>query len=147
MDGAREFDVKVKISQRRFERRTMRAMPGTFEWKYGRDTADQALYEAGSKFARLWERASNLGGASVDLSGQGGGGDWKGLPDGRAAAMDEMKHAMLAVGKMSSARITDYCVLGLTSTEIANKHAISQRDIAPVLLQDLRAVAFHFRFL
>lgn len=144
-DGAQIIQAEVRVSAYRTRKQAVRAQPGTFEWRYGRNQGDP-LYHAGSHFARLWERASHLGGATVDWSASGGG-DWKGLPDGRAVAMQTVGEAMKDIGKLSSRRLTDYCVLGLTSDEIAKKHNIAQRDAPAVLRQDLRACAIHFRFI
>jgi hypothetical protein len=51
------------------------------------------------------------------------------------------------LGAEVTSRLIDYCVLGLTSAEIARKQGQRERDIAAVLHQDLRACAMHFRFL
>ena len=144
-DGAQLRTETVRISRTRVERRVTRAMPGTFEWRYGRDTSDP-LYLAGSHFARLWEKASHLGAGAIDY-GSVGGGDWKGLPDGKAVAMQEIGEVMKELGKLCSARLVAYCVQGLTSAEIASRYCIADRDVAPVLNQDLRAVAIHLRFM
>lgn len=145
-EGAIEREEQVRISGRRTETRFVRSMPGTFDWRYGRDTADP-LFLAGSHFAQLWERASHLSGGAIDIGSAGGSMDWKGLPDGKCVAMETVGHAMREIGKQSSARLVDYCVLGLTSTQIARKHGIGDRDIAPVLHQDVRACAIHFRYM
>lgn len=149
-DGAREFHTKIQVSHERTSRQHMRAMPGTFEWKYARGQRDSdmgPLYDAGSYFARLFERASSFSNATVDWSGGGGAGDWKGLPDGRCSALDAWKNACKEIGLLSSRRLTDYCVEGRTSTEIARKHNIDERDIPAILRQDLRACALHFRLI
>jgi hypothetical protein len=144
-EGAKLRSETVRISRSRTERRTTRAMPGSFEWRYGRDSSDP-LYLAGSQFARMWERASNLGGGSISYD-SAGGGDWKGLPDGRAVAMQEIQDIMKELGKLCSARLTNYCVLGHTSAEISASFGIAERDVPAVLNQDLRAVAMCLRYM
>lgn len=146
-DGAKVSNVSVRITASRSDRRSVRAMPGTFEWRYGRQSGDMALYHAGSHYAVLWERAGTAAAKSPDLESTGGGGGWKGMPDGRLAAMDDLNHAMRELGKRVSARLTDYCVHGMTTKAIARKYQVSERDMAPVLHQDLRDCAYQFKFL
>lgn len=74
-------------------------------------------------------------------------GTWHGMPDGRVAAIDVLNAASFELGKMPLSRLIDYCVNGLTSAEIARKHGQKERDMAPVLHQDLRACAMHFLYL
>lgn len=145
-EGARVFRSAVRISAARTETRSIRARPGTFEWRYGRKSADAALYHAGCHFAVLWERAGTADARSPNLMGASTTG-WKGLPDARCDAMSEIGAAVGELGKLVSSRLTDYCVHGLTTAEIARKHDQKERDMAPVLHQDLRACALHFRFL
>ncbi|VVT04739.1 hypothetical protein [Rhizobium sp. EC-SD404] len=144
-EGAEVRTETVRISRSRTEQRTTRAMPGTFEWRYGRDSSDP-LYMAGSHFARLWERASNLHGGSINYDSAGGGG-WKGLPDGRAVAMQELQVLMKELGKLCSARLTNYCVLGHTSAELGSTFNMPERDVPAILNQDLRAVAMCLRYM
>jgi hypothetical protein len=112
--------------------------------RYGR-RAD-ALYHAGAHFAVLWERAGTAAAKSPDLSASGGS-QWKGLSDGRAVALDDVGAAVRELGKLCSVRLVDYCVHGLTAKQIAAKFQVGERNMAPVLHQDLRACAMHFRFL
>lgn len=135
----------VRISRSRTERRTTRAMPGTFEWRYGRDSSDPR-YLAGSHFARIWERASHLGASAIDY-GSVSGGDWKGLPDGKAVAIQDIHGLMKELGKLCSARLTNYCVLGHTSADIGSSFGIAERDVPAVLNEDLRAVAMALRYM
>jgi hypothetical protein len=145
-DGTKVSKVKVKVSRTREGRQSVRSLPGTFEWRYGRGGAGQALYEAGTHYARLWERAGMASASSPDLQGNIGAG-WKGIPDKRLEAMDELNAAYPVLGLLVSSRLTDYCALGLTSEQIGKKHAIDKRDVPAVLEQDLKACARHFRFI
>lgn len=144
-EGTKLAKVKVKISAERSERQTIRCRPGTFDWRYGRDKQD-ALFHAGNHFARLWEQAGTAEACSPSMEGASGAA-WRGMPDGRVAAIDVLNAASFELGKMPLSRLIDYCVNGLTSAEIARKHGQKERDMAPVLHQDLRACAMHFLYL
>jgi len=144
-DGTKLTKVKVKISAERSERQTIRCRPGTFEWRYGRDKQD-ALFHAGNHFARLWEQAGTAAACSPSIE-EASGVAWRGMPDGRVAAIDVLNAASFDVGRIPISRRIEYCVNGLTSTEIARKHGQKERDMAPVLHQDLRACAMHFLYL
>ena len=146
-DGAETFETTVRISVRRSEKRSVRARPGTFEWRYNRDdSALTPLYLAGADFAVLMERAGAADAKSPDLRLTGGAG-WRGLPDGRVAALDRLKAIMREVGLLASSRLTTYCVRGQSVSEIASAHGIPQRDMAAVLHMDLRALALHLNYL
>lgn len=145
-DGNVEITASVRLTATRFEKRSIRCRPGTFEWRYGRENADAAIYHAGCHFAQLWERAGTASASSPDLE-QVGGGQWKGLPNSRAIAMSEIKNARLAMGKWATARLVDYCVMGTPIGDMATKYNVDQRGMAFVLAEDLKACAEHFRFL
>lgn len=146
-DGAEIFETGVKLSATRVERRMVRARPGTFEWRYNRDDSNLTpLYHAGADFAVLMERAGAADARSPDLRMTGGAG-WRGLPDGRVAALDRLKDIMREVGSLSSARLTGYCVRGQSVSEIAAAYRVPVRDMAAVLHQDLRALALHLNYL
>ena len=70
-----------------------------------------------------------------------------GLADGRAQAIDDLDGFREAMGQKPSERLIDYCVLGLTTAEIARKDGAKERDMAPVLHQHLRDCARHFNFM
>jgi hypothetical protein len=144
-DGAVIVGATVRLSSQRGEKRLMRARPGTFEWRYGRKSADAALYHAGCHFADLWERAGTAAAKSRDLTQVGTPG-WRGLPEGRAAALDEVGAASRELGRFATSRLMAYCVEGQTTSEIARRHDAPERDMAAVLHQDLRACAQCFRF-
>lgn len=144
-EGARLSSVKVKISNDRTTRQTIRCRPGTFEWRYGRNKQD-ALFHAGNHFARLWEQAGTAAACSPSME-EASGAAWRGMPDGRVAAIDVLNAASFELGKLPMSRLVDYCVLGLTSAEIAKKHGQKERDMAAVVHQDLRACAIHFLYL
>lgn len=150
-EGAVIIDSPVQITAIRFVSKPLRCRPGTFEWRYARKLADRALYNAGTEYALLFEKAGTAAASSPDLEYTGQGA-WKGLPDGRAAAMDEIrwmfhKDNPSQIGKAQSSRLTAYCVQGKTTSELASQYGIPDRDMAAVLEMDLRACAAHFRFL
>ena len=146
-DGAEHYTTHVKVSLTRSEPRLIRARPGSFEWRYNRDDDNLTpLYHAGVKFAALWERAGTASASSPDLR-QSGGGDWKGVPDARLMAMDEIKAARSDIGKWGTARLVDYCVMGTTVSEMAAKYGVDERTIGHTVMMDLRACALHFRLL
>lgn len=146
-DGQEVYGSTVRLSASRSETRPMRARPGSFEWRYSRKTADAALYHAGNHLAILWETAGTAAARSPDLSQSTASAGWKGLPDGRAAAMETLHRAIATLGAAPSARLTAYCVEGRTTGEIARMHGTTERNMAPVLHEDLRACATHFHFL
>lgn len=145
-DGTKISKVNVRISSNRATRQSVRSLPGTFEWRYGRGGSGVYLYHAGTHYARLWEQAGMASASSPDLGGRIGAG-WKGIPDKRLEAMDELNIALPILGMLVSARLTDYCAMGLTAAQIGMKHDIDKRDVPAVLEQDLRACAKHFRFI
>lgn len=145
-DGAVMQKANVRLTATRYEVRSLRCRPGTFEWRYGRKTADSALYHAGIKFADLWERAGTAAASSPDLSFSGGG-QWKGIPDARVMAMSEIDAARKDIGKWGTARLVDYCVMGTSVTDIARKYETEERAMSNILHQDLRACAMHFAYI
>ncbi len=145
-DGTKISKVNIKLSSSRSTRQSVRSLPGTFEWRYGRGGSGVYLYHAGTHYARLWERAGMASVSSPNLGGNVGAG-WKGIPDKRLDAMDELNIALPVLGILVSARLTDYCASGLTAAQIGKKHGINKRDVPVVLEQDLVACAKHFRFI
>lgn len=145
-DGAKITVSRVRLSGDRSTQRSIRARPGTFEWVYGRDNADTALYHAGIHYAELWETAGTADARSPDFGGSRGPG-WKGLPDRRCDALSELNEAFQELGEGSTQRLTLYCVRGKTAREIAGIYEVGDREMALVLKQDLRDCARHFRFL
>ena len=144
-DGTVILATTVRLTSQRGEKRVIRARPGTFELRYGRKSADTALYHAGCHFADLWERAGTAAAKSRDLTQIGTPG-WRGLPESRAAALDEVGHATRELGRLATSRLMAYCVEGQTTAEIARRHEAAERDMAAVLHQDLRACAECFRY-
>lgn len=144
-DGAKVSRVPVKLSGRRTGKQSVRSLPGTFEWRFGRGGAGQALYEAGTHFARLWEQAGLSSVSSIDLGGRSGEG-WKSVPDHRLEALDALKAARPVLGHGVCARLVDYCAVGLTADKIGRKYGITKRNVAVVLENDLKACAEHFRY-
>jgi hypothetical protein len=145
-EGAEITHVRTRISGSRAASRVMRCKPGSFEWSYGRDRQD-ALFHAGSHLAQLWERAGIAVASSADFLRGTGSGYAMGISDGRLAAIDQLDGFKREMGRLPSQRLISYCVIGMTSREIAEEYQMTQREIAPVLHSDLRACAFHFRFM
>lgn len=147
-DGAVIFETSVRLSGTRTEKRMVRARPGSFEWRYNRDDSNLTpLYHAGVKFATLWEKAGIASDSSPDLSSSGGGSQWAGCPDVRVAAMSEINEARKEIGRLPTARLVDYCVMGTTAGEMAGKYGVEERSMSSVLMLDLRACAMHFKLL
>lgn len=144
--GTRLTKVDIRISGTRKEKQVVRCRPGTFEWRYGRRKQD-ALFHAGSHFAQTWERAGCTVASSVDFLRGTRSGFMTGMAEGRIAAIDNLAGAVEELGRFTFERLMDYCVLGLTTSQIARKHGQGDRDMAAVLHQDLRSCAMHFRFL
>lgn len=145
-DGARLSRVNVKLSSNRASHQTMRSRPGTFEWRYGRNKQD-ALFHAGSHLAILWERAGMTIASSANFLRGVTSGYATGLADSRAQAIDRLDGFRQAMGQRPAERLIDYCVLGMTTAEIARKDGAKERDMAPVLHQHLRDCARFFNLL
>ena len=146
-DGAEYFTTRVKVSLTRDEPRIIRARPGTFEWRYNRNDDNLTpLYHAGVKYASLMEQAGAADARSPGMEMTGGSG-WNGLPDGRVAALDELRLVMREVGSLATSRLMTYCVRGHSVSEIAASFGVPVRDMSAVLHMDLRALAMHMRYL
>ena len=145
-EGAMISAVRIKVSGTRKTTQAFRSRPGTFEWQYGRNKQD-VLFHAGSHFAQVWERAGMTVASSADFLRGTTSGYRTGISDGLVAAIDDLKGSQKALGEFSFSRLIDYCVLGLTSSEIARKHQCDGRAMRHVLHQDLRACAVHFHLL
>lgn len=124
----------------------MRTRPGTFEWRYGAKRKHTALFLAGSHLAQLWERAGMTIASSANFMRGIASGYSSGLADGRADAMDRLRGFKKAMGEVAAQRLIDYCVIGLTAGEIAEKDGAEDRAMATVLHQNLRDCAKHFQF-
>lgn len=145
-EGAKEAAADVRVTGRRKTKRTIRARPGTFEWVFGRRTADIALFHAGSHFARLWEIAGTADARSPNYEGASGGSQ-RGISDRRCEALSELNALVKKLGEPITQRLTHYCVHGKTAAEIASMYGVGDREMALVLKQDLRDCARYFRFL
>lgn len=145
-DGARLSRVKVKLTASRAGYQTVRSRPGTFEWRYGRNEQD-ALFHAGNHLAILWERAGMTIASSANFLRGITSGYATGLSDSRVQAIDQLDGFRDAMGEKQAERLIDYCVLGMTTAEIARKDGAKERDMAPVLHQHLRDCARHFKFM
>lgn len=148
-EGAVEINTDVRVTATRSETRVLRCRPGTFEWRYARSSKEKglsALYHAGVHYAGLWEKAGTAAASSPDLLAEGGSG-WKGLPDSRCAALDDLREAFKALGLVPTSRLTSYCVSGDTVSDIAARFGVPSRDMAAVLNLDLHACAMHFNYL
>jgi hypothetical protein len=133
---------------RQIQRSVMRCRPGTFEWRYGRGesgTPLSLLYQAGVEFSGLWERAGMDGPGTVDWA-KAGSPQWRGLPDARVVALDDVKEMSRDLGKLVTARLVHYCVQGKTSTEIGMIYDLGERATGHILESDLMAAAQFFRY-
>lgn len=145
-DGAVVVEDSVHISTVRDATRLLRCRPGSFEWRYGRKHDNTALYHAGIHFSELWERAGIAQLTGPDLARVGSSG-WRGLPDARAVAISDINEARKELGRWTVSRLVDYCVMGSTASEMAQKYDTDDRGMAHILHQDLRQCAFHFHYL
>lgn len=145
-EGAKVSRVRLKLSADRLGHQNFRSKPGTFEWRYGRNK-QTALFHAGSHLAVLWERAGMTIASSANFLRGTKSGYSMGLAAGRAQAIDKLEGFRAAMGQQPAERLIDYCVLGLTTAEIARKDGAKERDMAPVLHQHLRDCARHFNFM
>jgi hypothetical protein len=148
-EGAKAYRIKVRDLQGQHARtltQTIRCRPGTFEWRYGRNKQD-ALFYAGSYLAQLWERAGMTIASSANFLRGITSGYATGLANGRVQAIDTLDGFREVMGQKPAERLIDYCVLGLTTAEIARKDGTKERDMAPVLHQHLRDCARHFHFM
>ncbi len=147
-DGAVLTETNVRRSGESATRRRILCRPGTFEFRYGREVKHAAMYHAGIRFAELWEIAGTADAKSPDASrevfGQFMGGV---LRDQKLDAMQKIDEARQSIGKWATARLVDYCVMGNTSEEMAQKWDVDRREMAHLLDDHLRAVAVHFRYL
>jgi hypothetical protein len=135
---------------RQVQETTIRCRPGTFEWRYGRadpGTHLDLLFAAGNEFARLWERAGMDGPGTVDWA-KAGSPQWRGLPDARTLALDDVKRMTQELGKLPSARLVHYCLQGKTTEEIAAIYDVGEgeRGMRSILDADLHAAAVFFRY-
>ncbi|MBD0416522.1 hypothetical protein [Oryzicola mucosus] len=149
-DGGAEGSVVTKVNARLGSTRhiviqTLRSKPGTFERRYGKKQLPQ--FHAGSYLARLYERAGIAIASSADFLRGTSSGYKTGLPDGRVAAIDALHGFHEDMGREQAQRLIDYCVVGLTSFEIAKKHGEAERDMAKILDRDLKDCAICFKML
>lgn len=144
-DGMRMSRTKVKLTSNRFTHRNVRSKPGTFEWPYGRK--QDALFHAGSHLAILWERAGMTIASSANFLRGTASGYATELADGRANAIYKSNGFRKAMDDKPAERLIDYCVLGMTTAEIARRDGAKERDMAPVLHQHLRDCARHFKLM
>lgn len=145
-EGARVSLVKIKLSQDRIGRQMMRAKPGTFEWRYGRNKQD-ALFHAGNHLAILWERAGMTIASSANFLRGIASGYSGGLADGRAQALDKLDGFREALGTANASNLIAYCVEGQTASTIAHRNGVNDREMATVLHHCLKLCAKHFDFM
>jgi hypothetical protein len=144
-DGNVLVRVSTRITNHRVDKHTVRCKPGSFSWRYGRNK-QSALYHAGNQFACLWEKAGIALASSVDFMRGTRSGHQTGIPESRLHAIQHLTDVVRELGRFSTERLIDYCVLGYTSTEMASRFQLTEREIAAALHQDLRSCAEVFRF-
>lgn len=148
-DGS-ELHIRKRLipGTERTQESTYRAHQGTFSWKYGRgqpgSKADM-LFQAGSEFGRILERAGLDGPGTVDWA-KAGYSAWKGLPPARLIALDEWKRLTQSLGKLPTARLVQFVVQGRTTAEMGKIYGMGTREAAFVVNADLMAVAEHFGY-
>lgn len=145
-EGARTSLVKIKLSRDRIGHQLMRAKPGTFEWRYGRNKQD-VHFHAGNHLAILWERSGMTIASSANFLRGTSSGYATGLADGRAQAIDKLKGFREVMGTANAANLIAYCVEGQTASVIAHRNGVSDREMAIVLHHSLRQCAKHFDFM
>ncbi|WP_061930168.1 hypothetical protein [Aureimonas sp. AU22] len=145
-DGTVYQPRRVRTGTQAIMTTKVRCRPGTFEWRYGR--LGNALYHAGSSFARLWEKAGIASAGSSAIGVGGGEGAWRGMPDGRVVALDEVQKISAELGGPIMRRLVSYCVEGRTPREIAAtyRQQADERQMGFVLQQDLTDLARAMKF-
>lgn len=144
-DGAVVTSLKLRVSGLRKTLQSVRCRPGSFEWRYGR-RKHGSEFDAGSQFAQLWERAGATVASSANFLRGTTSGYETGLSEGRAIAMQKLQTIVRELGKASTERLIAYCVKGETSSEIAARYGVRERDMGAVLALDLLACAQAMRF-
>lgn len=122
----------------------VRCRPGSFEWRYSRSSSNQ--FHAGCEFARAWERAGITLASPLLGDVKIGGGGWKGLPDARVKALDEVLRITREIGGPVTRRLVLYTVEGMTPKEIAKSYNVAERKMADVLDIDLIDLAKVMRY-
>lgn len=143
-DGNVLVRVSTRITSHRVDHRIMRCRPGSFDWRYAK--RQSALYHAGNQFRLLWEKAGIALASSVDFMRGTKSGSQMGISESRLHALQSLSCVVTDLGRFSTERLIDYCVLGHTTAELANKHALPDRDMAAVLDKDLRSCADAMRY-
>jgi hypothetical protein len=143
-DGNVLVRVSTRITNHRVDQRIMRCRPGSFDWRYAK--RQSALYHAGNQFRLLWEKAGIALASSVDFMRGTRSGHQMGIAESRMNAIQHLKGIVTELGRFSTERLIDYCVLGHTTAELAGKHDLPDRDMAAVLDQDLRSCADALRY-
>jgi hypothetical protein len=136
--------VSTRISNHRLDKHTIRCRPGSFEWRYAK--RQSALFHAGNQFARLWETAGVTIASSANYLRGVKSGYHTGIPEGRLQAIQTLNGVVSELGRFSTERLIDYCVLGHTTAEIARRHEAVERDMAAVIDHDLRCCADVLRY-
>lgn len=132
----------------RTQKTTQRCQPGSFAWRYGRGkpgSTFDVLFQAGSEFSRVVERAGLDGPGTVDWA-KAGYSQWNGLPPARLVALDEWKRLTQDLGKLVTARLIQYVVQDKTGPQIAKMYGRKPRDMTPILDADLLAAAVYFGY-
>lgn len=127
---------------------TIRSMPGSFTWRYGRaepGTTLDMLFQAGTEFSRLVEAAGMDAPGTVDWS-KAGSSQWNGLPPARLIALDQWKRMTQDLGKLVTRRLVQYVCEGKTSRQIARMYRRSEREMAAQLNSDLAMTAVYFGY-
>ena len=122
----------------------IRCRPGTFAWRFGRDK-NSLEYQAGNRFAMLWERAGMALPSSSDYTRtRVSSGISMGKSDACLDAIQKLDGVRELLGLAGESRLIDYCVWGMTAGEIAAKAGWGERPTSNVLQMDLMIISGHF---
>jgi hypothetical protein len=133
------------------DHRNVVCRPGDFVWKYrtarrGDRLYSEVQYQAGMRFAELWEAAGASSPQSVEWGRPPSAKGYRGITDPVCDALDKFRRMAQHVGKISSTRLYDHVVLGLTTKEMAHKWNVPERIMSAVLSLDLDAVVDFFGY-
>ena len=145
-DGNVLVRVSTRITSHRADKHTLRCRPGDFSWKHARNK-QSALYHAGTHFCVLWEQAGVALSSSANFLRGIKSGYATGISEARMHALQKLADIVTELGRFSTERLIDYCVLGYTTAEIASKHSQTEREISAALQQDLRSLALHLNYM
>ena len=120
----------------------MTAPRGTFEARLRFYRLPQI--EAARRCEAIWSQAGAISSRSPALQRGASGPAWRGLPDARAAALDEARALSRTLGILGEQRLREYLLEGLSLGELAARYHYRPDEMAAILKADLDAAAHHF---